>query len=115
MRRWSKEEVDFLKENYDNNIPLVEIAKKIGRTRKSLIRKAQRMKIRRSFKRFVFPEKKFTRKEIEQRYFQKNKKSLKERKLARRKKLKEDAVNNLGGKCNICGYNKCLAALEFHH
>ncbi len=20
-----------------------------------------------------------------------------------------------GGKCSICGYNKCLGALEFHH
>ena len=23
--------------------------------------------------------------------------------------------NILGGKCEICGYNKCLNALEFHH
>jgi predicted HNH restriction endonuclease len=21
----------------------------------------------------------------------------------------------LGGKCSICGYNRCLNALEFHH
>lgn len=21
----------------------------------------------------------------------------------------------LGGKCQICGYNKCMAALDFHH
>lgn len=25
------------------------------------------------------------------------------------------AVEYLGGKCRRCGYNKCLAALEFHH
>ena len=25
------------------------------------------------------------------------------------------AVELLGGKCSICGYNKCLDALEFHH
>ena len=30
-----------------------------------------------------------------------------------RKKLR--LVNSLGGKCCICGYNKCLSALEFHH
>ena len=24
-------------------------------------------------------------------------------------------VNSFGGKCQICGYNKCLAALSFHH
>jgi hypothetical protein len=28
---------------------------------------------------------------------------------------KEYFVNLLGGKCSICGYNKCLAALDFHH
>lgn len=31
----------------------------------------------------------------------------------KRKKL--FAVNFFGGKCQICGYNKCLDALEFHH
>ena len=31
----------------------------------------------------------------------------------RRKKQK--AIERFGGKCVICGYNKCLAALEFHH
>jgi hypothetical protein len=25
------------------------------------------------------------------------------------------AVDLLGGKCSKCGYNKCLAALNFHH
>ena len=33
----------------------------------------------------------------------------------RRKKLKELAVEYLGGSCSLCGYNKCLSALEFHH
>lgn len=28
---------------------------------------------------------------------------------------KIDAVNKLGGECSICGYKKCLSALEFHH
>jgi hypothetical protein len=31
----------------------------------------------------------------------------------RRKKLK--AIEMFGGKCQICGYNKCPNALEFHH
>lgn len=31
----------------------------------------------------------------------------------RRKKWK--AAESFGGKCSLCGYNKCLAALEFHH
>ena len=33
----------------------------------------------------------------------------------RRKKIKELAVEYKGGKCEKCGYNKCISALEFHH
>jgi len=33
----------------------------------------------------------------------------------RRKKIRAMAVEYKGGKCSICGYNKCLKALEFHH
>lgn len=33
----------------------------------------------------------------------------------RRNKVKQMAVDYLGGKCKKCGYNKCIAALEFHH
>jgi hypothetical protein len=34
---------------------------------------------------------------------------------ARREKIKKLAVEYKGGKCEICGYNKCINALEFHH
>ena len=30
-------------------------------------------------------------------------------------KLKEQAIAYLGGKCERCGYNRCNAALDFHH
>lgn len=33
----------------------------------------------------------------------------------RRKALRHKAVEYKGGKCSICGYDKCLKALEFHH
>jgi hypothetical protein len=33
----------------------------------------------------------------------------------RRRKLKILAVEYKGGCCEKCGYNKCIAALEFHH
>lgn len=33
----------------------------------------------------------------------------------RRHRIKEELVNYKGGKCEICGYNKCIAALDFHH
>ena len=32
-----------------------------------------------------------------------------------RKRLKKKLVEYKGGKCEICGYDKCIAALEFHH
>ena len=33
----------------------------------------------------------------------------------RYKRNKQKAVDYKGGKCCICGYNKCLASLDFHH
>jgi DNA replicative helicase MCM subunit Mcm2 (Cdc46/Mcm family) len=33
----------------------------------------------------------------------------------RRDNLKKMAVEYKGGKCEKCGYNKCLSALDFHH
>ncbi len=34
---------------------------------------------------------------------------------ARRKKVRLMAVEYKGGKCEICGYDRCIEALEFHH
>lgn len=33
----------------------------------------------------------------------------------RRLALKERAIAYLGGKCQICGYDRCPAAFDFHH
>lgn len=33
----------------------------------------------------------------------------------RRNRIKEELVKYKGGKCEICGYDKCINALEFHH
>ena len=33
----------------------------------------------------------------------------------RRDKTKQILVEYKGGKCEICGYDKCIQALEFHH
>jgi hypothetical protein len=35
--------------------------------------------------------------------------------VERGRKLKKECVDYKGGKCQICGYNKYLGALEFHH
>ncbi len=33
----------------------------------------------------------------------------------RRAKVREMAVEYKGGSCEVCGYNHCIEALEFHH
>jgi hypothetical protein len=33
----------------------------------------------------------------------------------RRRALRARAVEYLGGRCAACGYDRCLAALDFHH
>ena len=33
----------------------------------------------------------------------------------KRRKIKQQLVEYKGNKCEICGYDKCIAALEFHH
>lgn len=32
-----------------------------------------------------------------------------------RRKMKQKAIEYKGGKCSICGYDRCAAALDFHH
>ena len=39
----------------------------------------------------------------------------KHQKTILRRSMKLQAIKLLGGKCLICGYNKCVDALEFHH
>lgn len=34
---------------------------------------------------------------------------------ALRRAMKNEAVKRKGGKCEICGYDKCVEALSFHH
>lgn len=35
--------------------------------------------------------------------------------LDRQRNLKQVCIDYKGGECQECGYNKCNAALEFHH
>ena len=40
---------------------------------------------------------------------------LKKAVTKRRKKIRQMAIEYKGAQCAICGYNKCIQALEFHH
>ena len=33
----------------------------------------------------------------------------------RRERIKLSIIKEAGGKCSVCGYSKCLSALDFHH
>jgi hypothetical protein len=35
--------------------------------------------------------------------------------VRRRRTVKQILVEEAGGRCKLCGYDRCLAALEFHH
>ena len=39
----------------------------------------------------------------------------KHQKTILRRSMKLQSVKLLGGKCSICGYDRCIDALEFHH
>ena len=54
-------------------------------------------------------------KEKDRRSYQKNKVWINKNSKARSKAQKQRCVDYLGGKCMICGYNKCLGAMDFHH
>lgn len=40
---------------------------------------------------------------------------LKKAVTKRRHRVREMAVEYKGGKCELCGYARCMGALEFHH
>ncbi|MEY4334993.1 MAG: phage FelixO1, partial [Bacteroidota bacterium] len=44
-----------------------------------------------------------------------NKEKVVKNVIAWRKRTKQKLVEHKGGCCEICGYNKCIEALEFHH
>jgi len=45
----------------------------------------------------------------------KTNKTRKHQKTILRRSMKLQAIKLLGGKCQRCGYNRCVDALEFHH
>ena len=52
---------------------------------------------------------------IEKRTYRDRAEYIKQAVAKRRRKVKEFAVAYRGGKCQICGYNKCIWALDLHH
>jgi hypothetical protein len=57
----------------------------------------------------------FYRKRTENRYGPYCKDCTRKQAMLRQRTLKLECVKYKGGKCEICGYDKCVYALEFHH
>lgn len=55
------------------------------------------------------------RKYIDKRYRPKQKRTNSENVLAWRQRAVKELREQAGGKCQICGYDRCQRALEFHH
>lgn len=113
--KWQKEEIEFLKESYPSNVPLKEILNKLKRSKRSVSHKAVRLGIFRPNIPLNRPKDLEHRKIYDRNYYKNNREVIYKRKLNRLKSYKLDLANILGGKCTKCGYNKCVAALEFHH
>lgn len=54
-------------------------------------------------------------KKIETRTYKDRREYLSKATSIRRLRLKKTLVSSKGGKCQICGYSRCLVALDFHH
>lgn len=89
-KKISQVEIDEYQRLFDNGKSIKYISEKYGRTRKTIslyINKENRKKIIKDTS-----------------YFKR-----------RRNKIKRILIDYKGGKCSNCGYNKCMAALDFHH
>ena len=113
--KWTEEEMKYLKENYPNNYNMQEMCKGLNRSRKAIQHKATRIDIHRPRFPCDKPRNRKPRKVIDKEYYERNKEEIYKRKQDRIFKCKKEFKKLLGGKCSICNYNKCLAALEFHH
>ena len=113
--RWTNEEVEYLKENYNSQIPLIEISKKLNKSIKAIKHKAARLELSRPFIPHNKPKNKAHRNIYDKNYYEKNKKRIYNLKKQRWRNRKKELVKLLGGKCKFCGYERCLWALDFHH
>jgi hypothetical protein len=113
--KWTKEDIDYLKENYSKNIPIKEISSHLNKSLTSIKHKAARLLLSRPNVPINKPKNKNHRNIVDKAYYDKYKKQIYERKKRRWQERKIMLVNLIGGKCQRCGYSKCINALEFHH
>jgi len=110
--KWKKEDEEILKEEYLAKKYIGEISSKLNRSIRSIHHKATRMGLSRLPVKIKHES---NRKLIDKKYYEQNKSEIYRRKRERYRNYKIELLKIFGEKCAICGYNKCIAALEFHH
>ena len=115
MENWSKEDINYLVENYQKPIKLKEIMIQLDRSRRAVLHKAARLGLSRLKAPHNKPKDPQHRVKIDKKYYEDYKKIIYLKKKERIRNYKKELVKILGGKCQKCGYNKCLAAIDFHH
>jgi predicted HNH restriction endonuclease len=113
--KWTKENINYLIDKYPSNTPLKEILQYLKRSKKAVSHKAMRLGISRPNVPVNKPKDKNHRKKYDKAYYEKHKKKIYKKKKSRELNYKLEILKKLGNKCNKCGYNKCIAALDFHH
>ena len=112
---WTKEEIIYLKENYENNnISLKEIKNNLNRTKRAVCHKAIREGLTRDKTILNKKDKKINRDKYDKEYYKNNKTRIIESRREKINKIKEEMVNLLGGKCIKCSEDR-IFCLDFHH
>lgn len=96
QKKISESKINEIKKLYDEIGSSLKVAKQLGISKTTVLKYVETKKI-----------KKLTDKEL--------KENKVEQVLEWRKRAKIKLVEYKGGKCERCGYNKCIEALEFHH
>lgn len=113
--KWSEDQVAYLVETYPSDKSLSFIAHSLGKSVIAIKHKAARLNLSRKSIPHNKPLVPFYRKQYDAAYYSKNKNRIYFNKRRRELGYKIELVKLLGGKCSSCGYNRCPAALDFHH
>jgi len=113
--KWDLKEEKYLEKTYSTRMPLEEISKKLGRTIRSIQRKAAEMKISRPRKSFSLEKLRARQSKANAKFYRLNSKNIYLKKNEKRKMMKLELIEVRGGRCEKCGYDRCVTALEFHH
>ena len=113
--KWKKEEIDYLSQSYASEVPISEIMAELDRTKRAVCHKAVRLGLFRPRLTHNRPKNVRHREIYDRNYYLRFKEKIYRRKRNRIINYKREVVNLLGGKCQNCGYSKCLAAFDFHH